>query len=346
MLLVSFHGSGPAHQNLFAYETPSGKNINKAVLEVPSGVTLSELRAIVPCGGQLFIANGAKAESQVLCYGAPDSNGHCAFVSAVVGPVLSAGKGHFENCIAHPFGIAFDGPERCFVSNQDTNTVALVTVLHNHGSLGRGCQSPYLDKLFPGATFLDGTYVASQQGDLHDVSVQAPDVPATSGGLGVSPGTPGAKPQNSVRDVAAANGTLYVCDEVGMTVNAYSLGDGTFLGSSNPLPSHPTHIAISSTGLFVSAGSTLWWAALPTASGPPVLQQIEISTPASNAIGGISFDGTTAYVPIQTGQGGKNPGGSILTFQVAAGEPPVFSSAATFHDALGDTPEFVLYLAG
>ena len=35
------------------------------------------------------------------------------------------------------------------------------------------------------ATFLDGTYVASQNGSLRHVHVTAPNVPATRGGLGV-----------------------------------------------------------------------------------------------------------------------------------------------------------------
>ncbi len=347
MLLVSFHGSDPAHQNLFAYETPSGENINKSVLEVPAGLTLSELRAITPCGGQLFIANGAKSESQVLCYGMPGSTGACPFVSVVIGPVLSKSQGHFKTCIAHPFGIAFDGPERCFVTNQDTNTVALVTVLHNQGSLGKGSQSQYLNDHFPGPDFLDGTFVASQQGDLHDVSVKAPDVPATNGGLGVSPDTPGAKPQNSVRDVAVSNGVLYVCDEVGKTVNSYSLADGSFLGPSNQLPSSPTHFALSGNGLYVTAGASLWWAPIPAGGGGGLtLQNVSITVPSGNTIGGISFDAGTVYVPFQTGKGGKNPGGSIMTFQVDPDTPREFSDPATFHDGLSDTPEFVLFVTG
>jgi hypothetical protein len=349
MLLVSFHGGPGAQNNLAAYDTttPSPEPLTTAALQVPPGGALAELRAMVVRGGQLYVANGAKSTSQVLRYGLPDAGGHCAFLSIVVGPTLS-NKGHFETSIAHPFGIAFDGAS-CFVSNQDTNVVALVAMGGDGPVLGAGSRSAYLNATFPQppALFLDGTFVASQQGDLDHVNVKATDVPAAMGGLGVSPSAPGSAPKNSVRGVAVANGLLFVCNEVGSTVNVYASADGTFLGASNPIPTKPTHVVVWSGGLFVVAGASLWWAPLPSVSEPAIaLQAIAVpGQPAGNTLGGISFDGATAYVPFQTGTGGSTPGGSITTYTVTQGsQAPALSSPQAFVTALPDTPELVLFV--
>ena len=82
----------------------------------------------------------------------------------------------------------------------------------------------------------------------------------------------------------------------------------------------PTHLAINNGGLYVSAGSTLYWGQLPpsTSSASLALQAITPTPPSEGLkIGGISFDGaSTVYVPYQ--QGGNNPGGSIYVRRVAA----------------------------
>ena len=346
MLVVSFHGGATGINNLAAYETPSGALLTDTALAEPATVPLSELRGLTVENNQLYVANGAKATSQVLCYGLPDSAGACAFVSLVIGPTVTNSKGHFETCVAHPFGIAFNGPDACFVSNQDTNTVALVTITGNSGSLGGGSQSAYLTETFPAGVFLDGTFVASQQGALHGVKIAAQDVPQTDGGLGVSTKPDGGKILNSVRDVAVANGILFVADEVDATINMYALADGTFLGASARLGKSPTHLSIAGDGLYVSAGSSLLWSALPSSAGGPrlSLEPIQVSVPAGNKIGGISFNGDTVYVPFQTGTGGVNPGGSIDSFTVSTSAPPAFSNQATLVSGLTDTPEFVLFV--
>src|ERR1022692_463543 len=140
---------------------------------------------MVLANGNLYVANGAKSISTILCYAVPASGSAFSFVSTVIGPTLSK-KLHFETSIAHPFGIAFDGADTCYVSNQDTNVVAQVNLTSSGqtGTLGTGCQSAYLNKLFPSpAVFLDGTYVASQTGALDDVDVTATSVPLVDGGL-------------------------------------------------------------------------------------------------------------------------------------------------------------------
>jgi len=163
-----------------------------------------------------------------------------------------------------------------------------------------------------------------------------------------------------VRDVAVANGVLLVCDEPDSVVNLYSLADGTFLGSSNQLASSPTHLEILNAGIYVSAGSRLYWGQLPaTVSGllsgaPFSLSQIALTPPTGNKIGGLSFNNATssptAYVPFQPGTSGAF-GGSIVTYSVTQSSPqalPVFSNPTQFvasgPSTFSDTPEFVLYV--
>jgi hypothetical protein len=353
MLLVTFHGGSKGINNIYAYN-PDGSLSTKAALDEPKQGKLSELRAMVLANGLLYVANGAKAQSTVLAYTVPSSGTSFTKPSTVVGPTLSK-KGHFETSIAHPFGIAFDG-STCFISNQDTDVVSQIAMSSNGltGTLGQGCQSPYLSKLFPTGTFLDGTYVASQVGILPDVELVTTVVDHAHGGLGV--GFDGGKVKNSVRDVATANGILFVCDEPEKVVDMYSLDDGSYLGCSNPLAESPTHLAVDNGGLYVSAGSTLSWGQLPQSSSSAslALQTITPTPPASKdtlKIGGISFDDgspTTVYVPYQTGSGGNNPGGLIYSYSVSQQQPsaPLLSNSTPFGTSLDDTPEFVLYWSG
>jgi len=354
MLLVTFHGGSSGINNIYAYDTPGGALVTAEALAPPVKGALSELRAMTPANGLLYVASGAKSSSTIFAYTPPNSGTSSSgplFTdpAAVSGPTLSK-KGHFETSIAHPFGIAFATATTCFISNQDTNVVAQVNFSGNglDGTLCTGCQSAYLSKLFPNGTFLDGTYVASQMGDLHDVNVDATPVPQIQGGLGVT--LDNGKVKNSVRDVAITNGILLVCDEPDKIVNLYSLSDGSYLGCSNALGSSPTHLAISNGGLYVSAGTALYWGQLPQSgqSASLALQQLALNPPAGNKIGGISFDGAaTVYIPFQEGTG-QAVGGSISTYAVAQQDQstlPILSNGAAFVAAgtFDDTPEFVLY---
>ena len=212
-------------------------------------------------------------------------------------------------------------------------------------------KSAYLGKLFPDGTFLDGTYVASQVGGLHDVSVDATPVPQKDGGLGVT--LDDGKVENSVRDVGIANGILLVCDEPDKIVSLYSLSDGSYLGSSNPLGSAPTHLAdlqwrpLCERRIDALLGAT---AAIPAigvarlAAGCPDTahrQQdrwhlVRDEGPAA-----------TVYIPFQEGTG-RAVGGSIFTYgvtQQSQSTLPVLTNGAAFVPAgtFADTPEFVLY---
>jgi hypothetical protein len=351
MLLVTFHGGSPGINNVHAYDK-HGNLVTKAALEDPKHGELAELRAMVLTNGLLYVANGAKSESTVLAYTVPSSSSLFKYAGTLVGPTLSH-KGHFETSIAHPFGIAFKNERTCFISNQDTNVVSLVDVTGNGlvGSLG--AVSPYLKGLFPTGTFLDGTFVASQVGILPDVSVAATAVAARNGGLGVSLGGSG-KVKNSVRGVAIASGILFVCDEPGKVVDFYALTDGRYLGCSTALSASPTHLSIAGGGLYVSAGSTLYWAQLPPSPSPAslALQAIRVTPPsAGEKIGGIAFNGDQSkiYIPFQQGTGGNDPGGSIYSYSLSQHSPsqlPTLSDAAALVSSPKDTPEFVLHWSG
>jgi hypothetical protein len=194
MLLVTFHGepsgavagagTGTGINDVYAYDTKTKQIHSTQALAKASANMLSKLRSMVVANGYLYVPSGAKKTSTVLCYqrisSAPSAHKSAsaplfAFVSTVIGPTIADKQ--FTTSIAHPFGIAFStGGMVCYISNQDTNVVAQVTLTGNGqtGSLGSGSQSACLSKLFPApSTFLDGTFVASQQGAVPDVAVVA-----------------------------------------------------------------------------------------------------------------------------------------------------------------------------
>ena len=244
MLLVTFHGgsdssatsatsvsdtSDHSHSkpinNIYGYSTKDGKLETKAALTgVPGHVKLDELRAMAVYKENLYVVNGSKSQSYVFVFQGPPKKGPAfEYLDTVIGPGQS---------IMHPFAIAFDpSVTNCYVSDQDSNVVAQVNLtLHKHGAvtgaLAKGSQSGFLNGKYSADSFLDGTFVASQNGNLVGVARVAPDVPAANGGLNVTgtgkTGQPLA-PANSVRDVAIANGILFVCDEVDKQINMYNL---------------------------------------------------------------------------------------------------------------------------
>jgi len=181
MLLVTFHGGKGGVNNVYGYSTkslPQAQPQTTAALSVPNGTKLDELRAIAVNDGNLFVVNGGKSASNLLVFTGPPKAGPVfEYLNTVIGPGQS---------IMHPFGVAFQAAD-CYVSNQDSNVVAQVNLTTTHkgkvkGALGSGCQSSYLTTLYPApAAFLDGTFVASQNGNLVGVAVVAPDVAENQG---------------------------------------------------------------------------------------------------------------------------------------------------------------------
>jgi hypothetical protein len=366
MLVVTFHGGSGGITNVYAYDTTSGSLQTQTALEkAPPGD--AELRGMICTNSYLYVVDGGKSGSNVLCYQLPASSSYTfTYVGEFLSPSLSKKK--FNDSIGHPYAMVFDGAGNCYVSNQDTNVVARAQVASNFQSatIQQGCQSGYLNGITSfcpksGCVYLDGTFVASQIGLLPDVAVEATSVPPQFGGLDVtfSNGTETAghskdnKVQNSVRDVAIWEGVLLVCDEPAKLIRLYSLTDGTYLGMI-AVSAKPAHLAIFSSGLYVSAGNQLYWSPL---NGPPdptsltftsVLTAPQVTDPFD--VGGVTFDtsSNTAYVAFQQGKG-TTGSGAIYSYRVTPGSkptsPPVFTDATVFATISTDTPEFVLFLA-
>lgn len=357
MLLVSFHGTSTGINNIWGFPTSGSGQPVEGVLPA-SGVTLDELRGMAVYGGNLYVVNGGKSTSNVLIFQGPPQKGP---LFTYLDTVIGAGQS-----IMHPFGIAFVTPASpapalptsCFISNQDSNVVAQVDLTAGTGSDVNGSfasVSNYLTTNYTG-TFLDGTFAASQNGNLKGVPVIAPSVPEADGGLGVTfktdkKGNPTNEPQNSVRDVAVANGILFVCDEVDSQVNMYNL-DGGALIASGSVAAGPTHLAINDCGLWVSAGAGLYWSPLPaSATGASLsFQTIAITVPAGNKVAGISFDdASSVYVIFQDGSGGTGTGSIVkcAVTQGTSGAAPTLTmpSGPPFASGLSDTPEFCLWVS-
>jgi len=355
MLLVNFHGGSGGVNNVYGYSTKNGQLETKSALGgLPKHVKLDELRAMAVYNGNLYVASGAKNDSAILVFAGPPKPGpEFDYLDVVIGGCQS---------IMHPFALAFDlASPHFYVSNQDSNVVVRLKVKAGKhgavtGTLGKGCQSRYLTGLYPPpAAFLDGTFVASQVGELAGVTVKnIPNVSAANGGLGVTmvKGKP-LQPANSVRDTAVANDILFVCDEVDSRVNMYNLSStietltlGTFLGSGTHMK-NPTHLAVHGGGLWVSAEDKLYWSALPGSPSGATLSfsSIAITVPANHKVGGISFDNSNhVYVIFQEGTH-ETGTGSISKYAVSAGSPPALSSAETFATIKEDTPEFCLWVS-
>jgi hypothetical protein len=347
MLLVTFHGGSGGTNNIYGYSTkdapPQKPQTEAALTGMPSGVNLDQLRAIATYRDNLYVVNGSETNGSVFVFGPPKTGPAFGYLDTLIG----AGQS-----IMHPFGIVFDpSSPTCYVSNQDSNVVAQVGLTFGQGtvtgSLGQGCQSKYLSDKYPSPdAFLDGTFVASQTGKLKGVKHPVPpDVSPKDGGLGVNgTGTP-IKPSNSVRDVAIANGILFVCDEVDSAIRMYQLNGGKFLGSGS-LTGNLTHLAINNNGLWVSADDALYWSALPASvTGTLSFQKIALNVPAGNKVGGISFDNSgNVYVIFQDGTHTTGTG-SISKFTVTGGSPPTLSNGVTFATTANDTPEFCLWLS-
>jgi hypothetical protein len=371
MLLVTFHGGSAGITNAYAYDTTTGDLISRAALQsTPLGG--AELRGMVYANSYLYAVNGAKFVSDILCYqpqAAGTSPNLFRYLGEFLGPSLSK-KGHFRSAIGHPYALQFfrsGDATYVFVSNQDTNVVARATVAPDFrtASIEPGCQSSYLKGLTgigpeSGCVYLDGTFVASQDGTLPDVAVAATDVPAVNGGLSIkcfygSAGSAGgkgkAKVENSVRDLAISGAVLLVCDEPSQVIRLYSLPDGTYLGESPKLPASPTHLAIFANGLYVSAGDQLYWSALRDPLTPSALAfQSVLTAPAGSKVGGVAF-GTTpdmaiaVFVAFQQGTGTTGTG-SISRYHLGGppAAPPVFGTSSTIASQLPDTPEFLLFV--
>src|SRR5205085_8770026 len=301
----------------------------------------AELRDIylAASSGYLYVVEGGKKTSKVHCYqGAGTSYKQ---LSDFISP-------KHANSIDHPFALAFDGQGNCYVSNQDTNVVAALSVSPDGQKGTPETVARYLTALYPAGTFLQGALVASAQNKLPNApqtkGVQA--VPKELGGLAVELDAKKNKVQNSVRDVAfynlAYNGAtlplLFVADEPAGLVRVYDPGTGQLLRSSNPLTS-PVHLLIAGSTLYVGAGSQVLSSPVPNPYDPQapvwVFTPVALSPAPAGAVSGMAFDSQgNFHVAVRT----KN-----LVVKYDANFQHGTNWIST---PMPDNPEFLLYLSG
>lgn len=353
MLFVTFHGGKPTKDiprpvnNVYAYDVTASRGSPPAypdVLRVPASVELLELRDLSFANGFLYVANGAKATSNILCFTKAASSSVPNESWGYVGEFVSGGQGHGNvRAIDHPFAIDFTVDGRtCFVSNQDTNVVALLNV-STHGktaTVKKGASASWLSRfLDPSKTpdFLDGTFVASAKPALHPVPA-TPLVPTDQGGLAYDTSTAEQdasgkggheKIQHSVRDVVLCNGVLCVADEAAGVIRLYDPTSGDYRGCSNAV-GDATHLLAQGETLLVSAGSEIW-------TGNPVAKREQGFTLLSkfklpHTGSGMAFDSSgNLYVGLRTKQ-------QIYRFDSNG-------TGSVFLDHLPDQPEFLIFSA-
>jgi Lipase (class 3) len=340
MFLVTYHGglSSTAYNNVYAYDH-HGKLLSASVLHVQSGTELSELRGVYLNQGYLYVVNGGSTVSDVLCF-----SGSGASYKQESGTFVSSAT---VNSISHPFALAFNGAT-CFVSNQDTNVVAMLTMKKpTHATATKGAAASYLKKLDPTGTFLDGTFVASSNGSLPHVPMTTA-VPASQGGLNVT--LSGGKVHHSVRDILLAGPgnppnplLLYVADEPGNLIRLYDPVSGEPCGISNAITA-PTHLLAHNGMLYVSAGAQIFSGPLVTKPGTSptdpclTLQAITCKIPPHIDLSKLAFAGMTVddsgnfYIALRTN-------GVIIKY--ANGDFSQPSLWLTCHKHA--SPEFIVY---
>ena len=328
MLLISFHKKVA---NLYAYDANGGllnaKNPN--VLNACKGYPFDELRGIYAANGYLYVLNGGKDTSNILTFPiAPPTPYTCTG-----SPFIPAG-----GPIDHPFAMAFDGAGHAFVSNQDTNVVAVLNVTSNT-TAALASTSSYLQAIYPQGVFLSGTFVASSVSPLPGVADTTP-VPLELGGLGVSEKKKKKKEkvQNSVRDVAyypGNGGLLFVVDEPTGIVRVYNAASGRPLLNSNPISS-PTHLLINGETIYVSTGNQVLTAPIPnpySAAMPSWVFTPLLAIDSGDAASGMAFDAAGHfYVAGRTSN------------QVSVFDSTNKFSPVTTWTGLPDNPEFLMYV--
>ncbi len=314
MLFVTLHGgkpeSDPHKNNIHAYDK-DGNKITSSVLDDREDVLLDELRGVQFSGKYLYVIDANKTQNSVLCYEGAGTK--YRFASRFASN---------ESCkgILHPFDFAFDGLGYCYLSSQDTNVVTRLSV-SDDGRIGRA--APVAAALPASGKFLEGTFVASSNGNL-----SKPATTAVASPTGLSYADDGAK-KHSVRGVAWANGRLYVADQPAGTVKIYDI-TGKYLGQSNELEAgSPVHLVAHNGSLYVSGGNHVYTARLPSSPDKFVLKTIE-SVKVKNSCGMAFGSSGNFYVASRTERIVVKFDGDFKPVKV--------------HCELPDDPEFLLHV--
>jgi len=334
MFFITFHGGDGGVNNIYAYD--DGGNLlnpaNPGILSVNKPNDLSELRGFYFQNDYLYVTNGGKKVNNILCF-----KGSATSYKKVSHFVDGDGNAQGVTSINHPFAMAFDGSGHCYVSNQDSDVVAILNVASDYQTATAGTLPQYLTlKPFDKGTFLAGTFVASSSGSLPNVPGTTP-VPISMGGLDVA--IVEGKVQNSVRDVALSGGILYVADEPGNVIRLYDPATGTPLGISSRVIG-PVHMLLRGNVIHVSAGTQILSGTCPTApvSSASATNVCLTLTPLITGLPGQASGMTVDpennfYVAIRT----STP--QILKYASLPGTPTVFNQ-----QTLSDAPEFIAYV--
>lgn len=338
MFYITFHGGrvGTAINNVHVYDLIDGQPVclTTAALQTPPGSpVLSELRDLVfGPSGHLFVINGYKNASQVLCYSAiPDADHRHAYQGIYADARVSDG-------IVHPFALAFDGRDNGYLSSQDSN---VVTALKPPGT---GKRSPALAvaaslRAQKGKRFLEGTFVASSRGKLPASPARPPSNCRQPAGLAVviAPDPSKKHPKrtkvaHSVRDVLVYGNSLYVADEPGNAVKIYDLAEGKTQGqlqgqiADAQFLRAPVHLLAHGDDLYIGSSGTDTILQYHFGSG-----ELKTVVRGVRTISGMCFDAAgNFYVASRDDK-------AIYCCGADFGPPQAFISG------LQDNPEFVVY---
>ncbi|HMW56546.1 MAG TPA: hypothetical protein PKA47_13185 [Accumulibacter sp.] len=340
MFYITFHGGrvGTAINNVHVYDLIDGQPVclTTAALQTPPGSpVLSELRDLVfGPSGHLFVINGYKDASQVLCYSAiPDADHRHAYQGIYADARVSDG-------IVHPFALAFDGRDNGYLSSQDSN---VVTALKPPGT---GKRSPALAvaaglRAQKGKRFLKGTFVASSRGKLPASPARPPSSCQQPAGLAVvvAPDPSKKHPKrtkvaHSVRDVLVYGNSLYVADEPGNAVKIYDLAEGKTRGqlqgqiADAQFLQAPVHLLAHGDDLYIGSSGTDTILQYHFGSG-----ELKTVVRGVRTISGMCFDAAgNFYVASRDDK-------AIYCCGADFGPPRAFISG------LQDNPEFLVYAA-
>jgi hypothetical protein len=288
MLFVTFHETvatiyGYDEHNL---KSPAIQN----VLTPSTSVNLSELRGMLLANGLLYVVNGGKSTSNIVCY-APSGTAYQYTYQGVFAPGGAT--------VSHPFDCTFRSVtspslQYWYVPNQDSNVVAVfisqtpytsstptsaTSYLAALQTALQNANSPIANDGFLTATFVPTAVVGAEipqqitvdplWGGLTPVLSSSDAEPAASGGDDAKKKKK-LKVQNSVRGVVCYNNVLYVADEGGSAVRMYDPVTGVPLGST-PV-SGPVHLVQQNGVLYVTTSKTVLYGncVTPPATLPPL----------------------------------------------------------------------------
>jgi hypothetical protein len=335
-LYVTFHGGSPSKEvpNPLWYVgsyTQSGSTwkFNPNVFNLPAPADkVNELRDIqLGSDGNFYVVNSYKKANVIwrIPPGGVNNQAPAVFTGGSVVPA-----------IFHPFSFAFDSTRTyCYISSQDTNVVTRV-----FGSGGYVGKAAPVNTALKGSNFLDGTFVASQQGFLPPPFLPS-GVSDKAGGLGFSMESTSQDPypSHSVRGVALIGGSLYVADEAANCVRIYDTTSGAYKGTISDQKQHiqgPVHLLAVGTTLYMTSsihkGSVL---AYDTVNGGDPKTVVEgVDKPS-----GITLDNAGHFYVASRTKNFVNMytiSQPLSPFTPAAGNPIIKS--------MTDNPEFLLWV--